>query len=645
MSALFARSWENIIDGVSVVDRTGKILLVNGAFCRLLAMTNRELVGSQFSTIYDAGSKAEIEKEFLRNVAEANFPSHLERKIQLRDGRTVWFHISHSSVHPRGRPFLLLSLFRDITLLKESEERLRTSESRFRAIVEQSIDGISLMDEGGRIIEWNHAQELLTGLSRELAIGRKCWDVWYELQPPARRSTGQRDHLRQMVLQALRLDNTELFRRPSEVHIESGPGRERTLQQTIFPITTERGTSLASLTRDITGLKSAERQLIEARWKVEEASRLKSSLLANLSHEFRTPITGILGMADLLRPDLTDETSREKVDGITVSAKRLHATLEAMLKLAQMSGGELLIQPHPVDCVSVARRAVERFRADASGKGLGLTFNAPEEGIVVLGNDELVTDIIGYLVDNAVKYTNEGSVAVTLSRQTGSSGLEGVLMVQDTGIGIDPAHHEIIFQEFKQVSEGYGRRFEGSGLGLANAKRMTELLGGTIQVRSEAGKGATFIVRLPAVEAPIHQEKSPEPVAVPVQQPGSPLPEVLIVEDNFLNKAVMCNFLNGFCKTDHARDAQSAIEMAKGKRYSAILMDINLGAGQSGLDATKEIRRIPGYEHRPIIAVTGYTLAGDRDRLLAAGLTHYVAKPFDREEIVQVVSQALSDDR
>jgi hypothetical protein len=119
------------------------------------------------------------------------------------------------------------------------------------------------------------------------------------------------------------------------------------------------------------------------------------------------------------------------------------------------------------------------------------------------------------------------------------------------------------------------------------------------------------------------------------------LPTVLIVEDDFLTQAVIAGFLRGMCSTEHARDARSAVEMAKEKHYSAVLMDIHLGPGQNGVDVTREIREISGYERSPIVAVTGSTMPGEQERLLSSGLTHYVAKPFDREELIRVLSGAL----
>lgn len=134
------------------------------------------------------------------------------------------------------------------------------------------------------------------------------------------------------------------------------------------------------------------------------------------------------------------------------------------------------------------------------------------------------------------------------------------------------------------------------------------------------------------------------PVQLPPDDPAI-LPKVLIVEDDFLTQAVITGFLRGICSTDHARDAQSAVKMAKQKHYSAVLMDIHLGPGQNGVDVTREIREISGYERSPIVAVTGSTLPGEQERLLSSGLTHYVAKPFDREELIRVLADALDGRR
>jgi len=385
--------------------------------------------------------------------------------------------------------------------------------------------------------------------------------------------------------------------------------------------------------RDVTERRKAEKL-------AKEASRVKTTLLTNISHEFRTPITGILGLASLLHDEIPTPAHREMLDAITTSASRLHTTLDEILTLAQLTSGE--IQPGKTAFApgSVLTRVRNHFADAAKRKGLSLTLLPTNDSVNIIADEKLVGDIVGYLVDNAIKYTDQGGISITATEIQEHNAVRCLIAVQDSGIGIAPEFHETIFQEFKQISEGYGRQFEGNGLGLTIARRMARMLEGTLSVASAPGKGSTFLLALPAVRAATHSPDT-TPTAPAESIPSGTTPRVLIVEDNFINKMVMQKFLSGVCATDHARDAQTAIDMAQKNGYDAIVMDINLGAGMNGIEATQEIRKIPGYQGTPIVAVTGYTLAGDRERILSQGLTHYLPKPFDRNEIVDVVASAL----
>jgi PAS domain S-box-containing protein len=385
--------------------------------------------------------------------------------------------------------------------------------------------------------------------------------------------------------------------------------------------------------RDVTERRKAERL-------AEEASRVKTTLLTNISHEFRTPITGILGLASLLHEEISAAAHRQMLEGITTSASRLHTTLDEIFSLAQLTSGEIQPRKISITPLSVLTRVRNHFAEAAQRKGLTLTLNPVEAGVRVVGDEELVADIVSYLVDNAIKYTNNGGITITVTSSAEHDADRCVIAVQDSGIGIAREHQETIFEEFKQISEGYGREFEGTGLGLAIARRMARMMGGTLSVESSPGNGSTFLLALPGSRTPIPFRETPPPGS-PESTSSGTQPRVLIVEDNFINTMVMQKFLSGVCATDHARNARAAIDMALKNGYDAIVMDINLGAGMNGIEATQEIRKIPGYQGTPIVAVTGYTLAGDRERILSQGLTHYLPKPFDRNEIVEVVASAL----
>jgi len=212
------------------------------------------------------------------------------------------------------------------------------------------------------------------------------------------------------------------------------------------------------------------------------------------------------------------------------------------------------------------------------------------------------------------------------------------LVIKDTGIGISPEYHKLIFEPFRQVSEGYSRHFEGSGLGLTIAKKIVDLLQGEISLKSTLGEGSEFTVLLPAATRPSF---------VPIQdltmgkkQPRTKkLPDVLIVEDNIVNVQLLMIYLRKYCNIYTTIDAASAIELAKRQKFDAVFMDINLGPGMDGIQAMIAIHALPGNETIPVIAVTGYASFGDHERLIQAGFTEYIPKPFDRETIADLMNK------
>ncbi|MCS3649974.1 signal transduction histidine kinase [Salinibacter ruber] len=249
--------------------------------------------------------------------------------------------------------------------------------------------------------------------------------------------------------------------------------------------------------------EEAERARTEAevaRDQAEEAARLKSAFLANMSHEIRTPLTSIIGFAEALGDEVGDgngNTSRF-AGLIERSGRRLLDTLDGVLNLSKLEAGQMGLETEPVDLVTKARRAAEELRPQATEKGLGLTVETGRPEVWARADAGSVQIVLQNLVSNAIKYTEEGGVYVRVFRENGWA----VLEVEDTGIGMDPARADDLFKPFRQASEGLGRAYEGSGVGLAVTQKATEEMGGQVDVETEAGGGSCFTVRLPKATSP-----------------------------------------------------------------------------------------------------------------------------------------------
>jgi PAS domain S-box-containing protein len=395
----------------------------------------------------------------------------------------------------------------------------------------------------------------------------------------------------------------------------------------------------------------SEEELRKAKITAEESSKLKSTLMANLSHEFRTPMNGILNYAKLLKEQLGEDSKSKMAETIYTSGSRLMATLDSIMNLAQLEASNVKLEIQKVEIHKVINSTILHYETEAREKGLQFEYK-PEDEVYVYGDITLINQIANYLLDNALKFTPSGKISVFIRTIMLGGNQWAELEVRDTGIGISKQDLEVIFHEFSQVSSGYGRSHEGSGLGLTLCKKMAELLNGRIMVESLEGKGSSFYFRVPLAKDNVTVEAAPlsnvetvradtKPAAASFTQRKTGLKDILIVEDNQVNMELTAMFLSGVCNTDRARDGLTAIKKASHKKYDAILMDINLGPGMNGLEAATEIKKIEGYEYIPIVAVTGYTLSGDREKMLQGGCTHYLPKPFDKKGLISMIQEVL----
>lgn len=393
-----------------------------------------------------------------------------------------------------------------------------------------------------------------------------------------------------------------------------------------------------------------DEELISAKNKAEEMNRLKTNFLANMSHELRTPMVGIMGYTEILKREVTSPELKDMSSEIYDSANRLLGTLNLILDLSKIEANKSDIRMEVIDVGSVTLNQIKTFEELTKKKNLYLESNIKIGEIYSLLDERIFRQIINNLINNAIKFTNKGGVIVNVGREMINDEEKVVIRVSDTGIGIPEDSLDIIFEEFRQVSEGYDRGFEGSGLGLSITQKFVQIMNGNISVESKMGSGSTFIVSFPVDERTKDKNKikistrdntmefSKEEL---VNQ--SQLPDVLLVEDDHSNAGVIEYLLAGVCNLDAAVTGEEAIEKCEKKQYAAILMDIALGRGISGLEATKRIRRIHGYENSPIVAVTALAMKGQRELFLSEGCSHYISKPFDKKSFLTLVNEILTN--
>lgn len=401
------------------------------------------------------------------------------------------------------------------------------------------------------------------------------------------------------------------------------------------------------ISRNITERRLLQQELILAKEKAEESSRLKSTLLNNMSHELRTPLNGILGFSEILGNEIENPDHKEMSLHINNSGKRLMKTLESIMQLSQLESGISAYKPNLINVNQEIRKLINTYRPLAKAKNLYLELRAcdVEPGFL---DGFFFNQSISNIIDNAIKFTSEGGVSIEVGEVLQENKRYLSIQIHDTGIGISESHIKLIFEEFRQASEGQNRSFEGTGLGLTIARKMIDLLGGEITVESRFGKGSQFKITIPyptrddgETAATVNKPATSEPVGVQPKPQNHPM-RLLLVEDNEVNMQLSVAYLKGLYMVDWALDGAAAIKMVKDKSYDAILMDINLGPGMDGLQVTKVIRSMKDCNSIPIIALTGYTLFGDKDRLIEGGCTDYLAKPFTKSAILQLLESIFA---
>ena len=565
-----------------------------------------------------------------------------EWKHKLKNGKIIDVEIISHTIEFNGRKAALV-LALDITERKRAEEAIQKSEEYYRYIVEAT--GAVLYHLRYSTMKYDHLDtsiEKLTGYTpaeiNEIGFKNIVLKItkYHVEKVDIDLAVSERKQGHTLEWQA-------------DYKIKAKDGRLIWLTDYSVPWKDEAGTLIGSIgiLTDITERKNAEEEIINAKHKAEELNRAKTNFLQNISHELRTPLNGILGYADLLTSELTEPEQIEMTKGIYNSGKRLSETLNFILDLSEAETGKIEVIAKDIPVVPPVKNIIKSFMNIAAKKNIQIETIVKDEIIYAHLDERLFNRVLHSLLDNAVKFTKEGKISVEVGKEDNDKALEHIyIIVKDTGIGIAPDKIDVIWDEFRQVSEGLSRSYEGTGLGLTIAKKAVELMHGVISVESKLGIGSTFTLKFPArtvIPQKETEEEKPTAAIPPGKQRGdtASLPLVLYVEDDKVNQTVMRLYLRNICNVETANDGVSALKFVAEKKYYLVLMDINLGAGMNGMEVTKEMRKMAEYAETPIIAVTAYAMASKRNEFLNGGCTHFISKPFEKKEIVDLVTSVI----
>lgn len=607
-------------------DINGVFTLSDGKALESLGLKPGEVVGKTVSEIYE--DYPEIINATKRALGGESFLTSLSIGGLIFEARYSPLIDSNSNI------FGTIGLAVEITDRKLAEIELK----KLSQAVKQSPASIVITDLNGLIEYVNPKFTEVTGYTLKESIGKNSRIL---------KSGNQSREFYNNMYETLLAGNEwhgefQNKKKSGELYWESA---------FISPIKNEYGelTHFLAVKEDITNRKRDQEELIKSKQMAEEANKLKSSLLANMSHEFRTPLNGILGFSQLLRDEISDSDQLDMLEKIMQSGKRLMNTLNSVLTLTELEHNNYLISKSEIDLAICCKELRSLYIKQALNKNLEINLDLKSESLNVVTDENIFIKILSCIIENAIKYTHHGEIKIELTDCIESDGRKkAIVNIIDTGIGIRESDQKIIFDEFKQLSEGSRRDFEGLGLGLSLANKMVNLIGGSISVQSEIGKGSKFTLMLPIDTSdevdvvPAGQILTePELPVISKTQHESHSPHVLLVEDNPLNIEVVQKFLSKTCNVFAARNGIAAINLCKEHDYSLIMIDINLGQGMNGTEVLDEIKKLSKYENVPIIALTGYASESNKKEFLAQGFTHYLAKPFEKRELIKLIMNIL----
>jgi len=522
---------------------------------------------------------------------------------------------------------------------RRNKAELHERERRFEATFEQAAVGIAHVATDGRWLRVNRKLCEILGYSQEELLQLTFQDITHPEDLGA-----DLDLMRQTLageIPSYTLEKRYITKDGSTVWIKL----------TVSLIRDEAGAPdyFISVVEDISTRKGAEQELLVAKEDAEAASRAKSEFLANMSHEIRTPLNGVLGMLQLLIGGATPEEQKRFTGMAFEAGRRLLLLLNDILDFSRVEAGGVTLASAPFSVRGLFKSVYNLFLVTSSNKNLALLFSVdPKVPDMLVGDEARIRQILFNLVGNAIKFTPAGSVRVeawTHPWRQEAGKVWFYFSVSDTGIGIPDDKISHVFERFTQTDSSYTRQYEGAGLGLAIVKRITRLMGGDIAVDSEVGAGTTVYVRLVLDKA--GRDARPESAASEGQPDAEPRRlRILLAEDEVVSQLATQLMLQRLGhKVTCVGNGSEAVAAFSRAEFDAILMDVQMPV-MDGVVATRTIRSSTDLGRKaevPIIALTAYALAGDREKFLAAGMDDYVPKPLQEQDIVAALKRVLRE--
>jgi len=605
-------------------DGTDGLRYISPAIKRVFGITPDEFWNQKYITPLDQ-HRINIKQQHSRNTLE---PFYDESEITIPGLNTRWYAVHSSySYTDQNNSKIFTGFMADITERKSIEESLRINEEKYRSILANMKLGLLEVDNDGKITYANNSFCYMSGYSMPELIGNKSAELFLfgenvglEAEKQKTRENGLADAY--------------------EVETRDKNGNKKWWLISGAPRYNDKAELVGSIGihLDITDQKIQETDLVEARIEAEQSAHSKEIFLANMSHEIRTPMNAIMSMANQLAKTNLEPQQEFYLETIHTASKSLLVIINDVLDLSKIDAGKLSLENIGFNLIDVLQNAMQVITHKGEEKGLDLNNFHFDGNIapVLIGDPYRLNQVLLNLMTNAVKFTEKGSVDLNCRVIADKPNSQVIhVSVIDTGIGMDAAFVEHLFDKFSQENESVSRKYGGTGLGMSICRELIEQMGGEIFVESVKGVGSTisFVVELQKGAA----DDMPEKAETEFSEDFLIGKKILVTDDNDLNRLVASILLLDFGATVMvAENGEIALEMIARENFDVILMDIQMPV-MNGYETTKKIRKLGNTI--PIIALTASAIKGEREKCIAAGMNDYITKPINEEEFLKTIDK------
>lgn len=621
---------ESLLNAVNLIiiscDENGRITYVSPATEQIIGYKVDQLLGEKWwdLTFFSKEESLLCQAKVLALTSgkiKVN-PKPYDRQLRCKDGTMKWIEWRDSL----GVNNIFVSVGVDITEWKKTEEIKIQSDT-----ILKSVDSMLMVsDTEGNIIYSSPAVEKMLGYKVKDIMGDKWWKLTYENQQEA-----------QQVKKAIynyvflnQKDFTDITKRK----IKTANGDYKWIE---WQLSKGANGTYISIGTDITQRISTDLELKKAKESAEESLKVKNEFLANMSHEIRTPLNAVIGFTDLLLETQLNHEQRSHLETMRNSGEILLSLINNVLDLSKLESEKLKIEEIPFNLHKSFNTVLKLMNLRANEKKISLDLIIePNTPTHVIGDPTRVEQILLNLIGNAVKFTNKGSVLITLKQlQETADTSEIYFEVRDTGIGIVSNKINTVFGAFSQAKSDTSRIYGGTGLGLTIVKKLVGLLNGSIKVESTFGEGSVFKITLPLkkdlMTASTNHVEPEFLMTEPLEL------SILLVEDNKTNQLLAKTRLERWkCKVDIANNGIEGVKKVQKKMYDLILMDIQMPV-MDGYEASKIIKNDISKKAAqiPIIAMTAYATNADIKRAKDSGMNDYIFKPFKPRELYTILEK------